>query len=233
MKKLISILLPVAFVAAGCSYVTTPVVSEVSKPASSISAGSTVSTASSAGSDLNLPSCELCLSDEYTFEVNVMTTEDWQAFEDNGSGTKTFSLTFPESWIRDAEGAPTFHDRYTEVKIFESVAAVKLPAGFDFAGSFLKKNFEDSMSKTKVIGDITIGKLTVPSGEKTYAKIIQSVSPEGGGEIQIDRWYPYFYVIVDGDYAYCMQFYSLENPASDDIDSGLFQEIVSTFKLNP
>ena len=233
LKKIIAILLPVVFVTAGCSYVTTPVISDESKPESSILTDSTVSTASSVGSDLNLPSCEFCLTDEYTFEVNVMTTEDWQAFEDADAGAKTFSLTFPESWIRDAEDAPTFHNQYTDVKIFESVAAVKLPAGFDFAGSFSKENFEDSMSETQVVGDITVGKLLTADGEKTYAAVIQSVVPEGGGEIQIDRWYPYFYVIVDGDYAYCMQFYSLDNPNTDDSDSGLFHDIVSTFKIIP
>jgi hypothetical protein len=114
---------------------------------------------------------------------------------------------FPERWIRDAEGAPTFHiiHRSENIRI---VAAVKLSQDFDFAGSFAKKNFEDSMSGTVVIGDVIIGKLTASNGERTFAKVIQSISPEGGGEVQIDRWYPFFYVIVDGDYAYCMQFYS-------------------------
>jgi len=214
----------------GCSYVSTPVISEESQPNSSVASEVSDET-SSVGSDLNLPSCEFCLTTEYTFEVNVMTTSDWQSYEDSaGSETKTFALTFPENWIRDATDAPTFHDQYTDIKIFESIAAVKLPAGFDFAGSFIKENFEDSMSDTTVIGDVTIGTLALSNGERTYAQVVQSVVPEGGGEIQIDRWYPYFCVIVDGDYAYCVQFYSLDDPTSDDMNAGLFKEIMNTFR---
>jgi len=231
MKKLMSVIIILLLTATGCSYVSVPVVSDGSEPLSVISTASEVGEVSSVGSDLNLPSCEFCLTTEQTFEVSVMKTEDWQSFEDADTPeTKTFTLTFPESWIRDAEGASTFHNQYTDVKIFESIAAVKLSEGFDFAGSFTKENFEDPMYDTSVIGDVTIGTLALADGEKTYAMVIESVVPEGGGDVQIDRWYPYFCVIKDGDYAYCMLFYSLDDPASDDTDTGLFLEIMSTFK---
>ena len=233
MKRLITVtILTILIMVTGCAYVSVPVISEPSQPNSSvISTVSEISETSSTGSDLDLPSCEFCLTTEYTFEVNVMTTSDWQSYEGSGDDEiKTFTLTFPENWIRDAADAPTFHDQYTDIKIFESIAAVKLPAGFDFAGSFHKENFEDPISGATVFEDVRIGTLMLADGEKTYAMVVQSVVPEGGGEIQIDHWYPYFCVIKDGDYAYCFQFYSLDDPTFEDIDGGLFMEIMNTFR---
>jgi len=228
MKKVLIIAVLTALIAAsGCSKVSVPEISDT--PA--VSESSEISETSSAESVASSPSSEVSLTNEFTITVPEMTTDDWQHFNDSGNNaTKTFMLTFPENWIRDAENSPTFHNRNNDIKIFESVTAVKLSAGFDFAGSFIKKNFEDSMTGTSVIDDIKIGKLITADGEKTYALVIQSVVPEGGGEVQIDRWYPYLYVMVNGDYAYCMQFYSLNDPAYDDTDAGLFAEIMNTFK---
>jgi len=232
MKRFLCGMMALLFTTTGCSFLSTPVISNVSKPSFETSVNSKINETSSVSSDQIIQSCEFLLTTEHTFEVNVMTTTDWQSFEDNGSSaTKTFLLTFPENWIRDGEGAPTFHDQYTDIKIFESITAVKLAAGFDFAGSFQKENFEDSMSGTSVIGDVKIATLAFAEGDKTYTLIVQSVVPEGGGEVQIDRWYPYLYVIVDGGYAYCMQFYSLDNPVDDTTDTGLFNDIMSTFKV--
>lgn len=232
MKRFLCGMMMLLFATTGCSFFSTPVLSDISKPNSEISANPEVNEISSVNLDQNNQSCEFLLTTEHTFEVNVMTTTDWQSFEDNGSSSiKTFLLTFPENWIRDGEGAPTFHDQYTDIKIFESISAVKLAAGFDFAKSFQKENFEDSMSGTSVVGDVKIATLAFAEGDKTYALIVQSVVPEGGGEVQIDRWYPYLYVIVDGGYAYCMQFYSLDNPVDDTTDTGLFNDIMSTFKV--
>ncbi len=231
MKRFILFCLMAILIATvGCSFVSPPVIPETSEPESSTA--SEIGEASSAASEPNQPTNESSLTTEYSFEVRVMTTEDWQSYEDGENfETKTFSLTFPDSWIRDAGDAPTFHDQHTEIKIFEYIAAVKLPAEFDFAESFSKESFEDSITDTTVVGDIKIGKLAAANGEKTYALVIQNVVPEGGGEIQIDRWYPYFYVIVDGDHAYCIQFYSLKDPADDDTNAELFREILGTFRV--
>jgi len=228
MKKVFVIAILAALIAAsGCSKVSVPEISD----ASMVSEPSEISGTSSVESAASSPSGKIPLTNECKFEVNVATTVDWQSFHDTGnSEKKTFALSFPEIWIRSAEGASTFQDKDTDIKVFESVRAVKLPADFDFAGSFIKENFEDSMRDTSVIGDIKIGKLTAADGEKTYALVIQSVVPGGGGKIQIDRWYPYLYVIMDGDYAYCMQFYSLNDPTSDDKESALFLDIMQTFK---
>ncbi|HNX14239.1 MAG TPA: hypothetical protein PK854_06590 [Oscillospiraceae bacterium] len=228
MKKVfIFVVLFAVVILSGCSKVSVSKVSEASK-ASAVSNNSRVS---SVRSTLSSPSSGVSLTNENSFEVNLMTTTDWQAFEDAGSsGKKAFALSFPDNWIRDAEGASTFHDKNTGIKVFEAVAVVKLSAGFDFTGSFLKKNFEDSLAGTSVIGEIKIGKLATSNGEKTYAMVIQSVVPEGGGEIRIDRWYPYFCVIVDGDYAYSMQFYSLADPTSGSNGSALFLDILKTYK---
>lgn len=228
MKKILIIAVLTALIAApGCSKVSIPEISDTSM----VSESSEVSVISPEGSDLSSPSGEVSLTNEYSITVREMTTADWQNFQDSENNvTKTFTLTFPGNWLRDTEDSPTFHNSNNDVKVFESITAVKLPAGFDFAGSFSKENFEDSMRETSVVGDIKIGKLTAAGGEKTYAMIVQSVVPDGWGEVRIDRWYPYLYVIVDGNYAYCMQFYSLADPASEDTDAGLFNAIASTFK---